>query len=135
MISLLLVADSGTTMQALTTRLGSVVGVEIAAYASGAAPIAAIVAATRPDVILVDEMPHTPRALMRIAEATAAFPTVKVVGMTERVEGGWAPDALRAGACAVVPRDIAPGGLALVLAEVAADRGAGPAPVIERGAA
>lgn len=135
MTRVLIVADSGADMAALTGTLARLVSVDIVAYASGAAPIGAIVTAARPDVVLVDEMPHTPRAALRIAEASAASSRPGVVGVTERVEGGWAPDALRAGADAVVPREIAPGALGLVLAEVVAERDAGAAPLIERGAA
>lgn len=126
MMRTLIVADSGAAMASITGTLRSVVGIDIVAYASGTAPLDAVMRAKRPDVVIVDEMQRPGLGARRIAEARAADPGAAVVGLTERVEGGWAPDALRAGAAAVVPGSIEPAALALVLAEVLVERPQAP---------
>jgi DNA-binding NarL/FixJ family response regulator len=91
--------------------------VDIVAYASGRAHLEAIVRAVGPDVVLVDEMHRPGQALLRITEVRAAEPLAAIVGLTDRPDSPWVAEALHAGATAVVPRDLAPETLGLVLRE------------------
>jgi DNA-binding NarL/FixJ family response regulator len=120
MIRTLVVADSGPAMASITASLSTLLHVEIVGYASGRAPVAAVVHSLVPDVVLVDQMRHASRALERITETRACEPGVAVVGLAERPESLWMGDALHAGANAVVPRDLDGATLALVLDEVLA---------------
>jgi DNA-binding NarL/FixJ family response regulator len=120
MIRVLLVADSGSVMAEITATLAELPHVDIVGYASGRSRLAAIVASLDPDVVLVDEMHRPGEAASRIAETLDAQPSVAVIGLTDRPESLWAAGALRAGANAVVPRELAPATLGLVLAEVLA---------------
>jgi DNA-binding NarL/FixJ family response regulator len=117
MIRTLVVADSGSVLAAITSSLCRLEHVDIVAYASGRAHLDAVVRAAGPDVVLVDEMRRPGQSLERIAEIRAAEPLAKVVGLTDRPDSTWVAEALRAGATAVVPRDLAPETLGLVLRE------------------
>ena len=118
MIRILLVADSGLVMSNVTATLCRIDRVEIVAYASGRAPVEAIVRAVRPDVVLVDEMCWPGLAIARVSEIGKASPAANVIGLVERPDASWIVDGLRAGAAAVVPRELEPATLALVLQEV-----------------
>ena len=125
MIRVLVVADSGAAMAAVTDSLWAIAGVEIAGYSSGRAPVAAVVHAVQPDVAVVDQMSWTGLALNRIQEIRAAQPDVAVLGLSDR-DADWVIAGLRAGANAVVPRDLQPATLALVLREVTGGASATP---------
>ena len=120
MIRTLIVADAGNVLAAITSSLCRLERVDIVAYASGRARVDAVVRAVGPDVVLVDEMRRPGQALERIAEVRAAAPLAAVVGVTDRADSSWVGEALRAGATAVVPRDLAPETLGLVLGEALA---------------
>jgi DNA-binding NarL/FixJ family response regulator len=119
MIRLLVVADSGPVMSAITQSLHRVRGVEIVAYASGRARLGAVVRAVGPDIVLIDEMRRSGTAAVRIAEVRDALPAAGVIGLTDRLESPWVIDAMRAGASTVVPCDLDPTTLEAVLREVA----------------
>jgi DNA-binding NarL/FixJ family response regulator len=119
MIRLLVVADSGAVMSAITQSLHRLRGVEIVAYASGRARLDAVVQAVDPDIVLIDEMRRSGTAAVRIAEVRGALPGAGVIGLTDRLESPWAIDAMRAGASTVVPCDLDPTTLEAVLREVA----------------
>ena len=124
MIRALVVADSGAAMRMITASLSQLPQVAIVAYASGRAPLAAVVEAAAPDVVVLDEMRHPARGLERIAEIRHLPPAV--IGLTERADGPWVAGALHAGATAVVPRDVQPKLFASVLCEVLAHRDSTP---------
>jgi DNA-binding NarL/FixJ family response regulator len=104
----LIVADEGAVHAAITASLRPLDRVEIAAYASGRVPVGRIVGAVAADVVLVDEMRWYGLALARIAEARAADRLAVIIGLAHRSDAEWILDGLRAGADAVVPRDLAP---------------------------
>jgi DNA-binding NarL/FixJ family response regulator len=119
-IRTLIVADAGNVLAAITSSLCRLEHVDIVAYASGRARVDSVVRAVGPDVVLVDEMRRPGQALERIAEVRAAEPLAAVVGLTDRPDSSWVAEALRAGATAVVPRDLSPETLGLVLREALA---------------
>jgi DNA-binding NarL/FixJ family response regulator len=137
MIRTLVVADSGSVLSAITGSLCDLEHVDIVAYASGRTQLTAIVQAVGPDVVLIDEMRRPGLALERIEEARSAQPLAAIVGLTDRPDSAWIVPALQAGATAVVPRDLEPQTLGLVLREaLAAPRLQHPIPTTtERSAA
>jgi DNA-binding NarL/FixJ family response regulator len=120
----LIVADEGAVLAAITAAVCRLDRVEIAGYASGRAHVDRIVAAMAPDVVLVDEMRWSGLALARIAEARAADALSVIVGLAHRADADWIVEGLRAGATAVVPRDMPPATFSQLLRELpAGDRG------------
>jgi DNA-binding NarL/FixJ family response regulator len=117
MIRVIVVADSGPVMASVTQSLNGIAHVEIAGYASGRGQVGAMVRALSPDIVLIDEMCRAGLAVSRVAEIRSVAPGTVVVGLVEHPDTGWVVEGLRAGAAAVVPRDMAPETLALVLAE------------------
>jgi DNA-binding NarL/FixJ family response regulator len=124
MIRVLVVADSGDVLAGITGVLSQLERVDIVAYATGRSPVDAIVRAVAPDVVMVDEMCWAGLAVARVREIRASRPGAVVIGLVERPDAGWIVDGLRAGADAVVPRDLEPETLDLVLREELASRGA-----------
>jgi DNA-binding NarL/FixJ family response regulator len=122
MMRAIVVADEGRVFASLTSLLCALPRVEIAAYASGRARLDRIVDATAPDVVLVDEMRWCGLALSRIAEARAAGGDAIIIGLAGRPDADWIVDGLRAGADAVVPRELPPDTLWRLLCETSARR-------------
>ena len=120
MIRVLVVADSGDVMQKVTATLCRIDRVDIVAYASGRTTVGGITRAVAPDVVMVDEMCWAGLALARVKEVREAQPTAVVLGLVGHPDAGWIVDGLRAGATAVVPRDLEPETLQLVLDEALA---------------
>jgi DNA-binding NarL/FixJ family response regulator len=117
-ISTLIVADSGAVMRSVTATLRHLEDIEIVAYASGRNPVGAIVRSANPDLVLVDQMAWIGLALDRIKEVRQAAPTTIVVGLADRSDISWTVPGMRAGAASIVPRDLEPSTLGLVLREV-----------------
>jgi DNA-binding NarL/FixJ family response regulator len=111
-----LVAGSGAVMATLTESLCAMRDVEIALHASGRAPLGALVAPVAPDLVIVDEMEWFGLALARVAEAREAAPEAVVVVLARPLRAARA-QALRAGATAVLPRDLDPAALGTALRE------------------
>ena len=117
MIRALVIADSSPTRTSITGALCALSAVDIVAHASGTAPVGTLVETIRPDVVFVDELRWVGEAVARVREVRTAHPEAVVIGLVERPDAGWIVDGLRAGATAVVPRDLDPTTLALVLDE------------------
>jgi DNA-binding NarL/FixJ family response regulator len=116
-IRALVIADSSPTRTSITGALCAISAVDIVAHASGTAPVGTLVETIRPDVVFVDELRWVGEAVARVREVRTAHPEAVVIGLVERPDAGWIVDGLRAGATAVVPRDLDPTTLALVLDE------------------
>jgi DNA-binding NarL/FixJ family response regulator len=122
MISVALIADSGPALEAMTSSLSSVPGVEIVRHCHGHAPVGTGLTRFAPDLILLDEMRWPRLALQRLTEIRETLPHARVVVRASRPDAGWLAEALRVGASAVVPATAGPETLAVVLNEVIADR-------------
>jgi DNA-binding NarL/FixJ family response regulator len=116
-IRTLVVADSGEAMARITASLSRLPRIQIVGYASGRARLNAVARAAAPHVVLIDEMWPSAHAVDRIAEVHSALPGTVVIGLTERLESRWVIEALRAGASTVVPADLDPRTLDIVLQE------------------
>lgn len=128
MISIALVADSGAALEAMTRSAASLSGVDIVRHCHGHARIGAGLKRCAPEIVLLDEM-HWPRlALQRLHEIHEALPEARVIVRAQQADGDWFADALRAGACAVVPASAGPQTLGVVLNEVVAELEHGSAP-------
>jgi DNA-binding NarL/FixJ family response regulator len=131
MIRVLVIADSGTAMASVTHTLWSIAGVDIAGYASGRSSVEAVLRAVDPDVAVVDQMGWSGLVLNRIREIRQVKPDIALLALGEP-EADWTIEGLQAGADAVVPRNLQPATLAVVLREV---MGYAPAHGLHRSAA
>jgi DNA-binding NarL/FixJ family response regulator len=118
MTRVMIVADNGPAMAALTRALRRMPDLEIVRYASGRNTIGPLVRASAPELVLIDEMHWRADALARLAEARRDAPGTAVVVLAAEPDEGWLADALRAGAAAVLPASVDPATLELVLREV-----------------
>jgi DNA-binding NarL/FixJ family response regulator len=94
----IVVADSGPAMAHLTTALGALDWLEIVRFASGRAPVAALVARFAPELVLVEDMAGPGLTDARLAEVLRAAPGTTVVVLGPRADADW----LSAGAAATV---------------------------------
>lgn len=119
-MSVAIIADSGSALEAITSTVAALPSLHIVRHHYGRTSVGASLAQFRPELVVVDEM-HWPKlALQRIAEVHALLPQAKVVVRASRPEALWLADALRNGASAVVPQTAGPAMLAVVLQEVTA---------------
>jgi DNA-binding NarL/FixJ family response regulator len=120
MTRVVIAAGSGPGLANLTTAVASVPGAYIVRHLSSAGPLERLVASLAPDLVILGDLfvPH--HALARLAEVQRAAPAAKVVVISSRPEAGWLADALRAHASAVLPGNLEPHTLAVVLREVLA---------------
>lgn len=121
MTRVVLVADSGPALAHLTTAVAGVSGAYIVRHCSGAAPLDRLLAPLSPDLVVLGDLADAARALARLADTRRACPDAKVVVLSSTPEAGWLADALRAQASAVLPGQLEPRTLGVVLREVLAE--------------
>ena len=122
MTRVVIVADSGISLANLTTAVGMLPGAHIARHLSSAAPLDRLLGPLAPDLVVLGDLRVPARALARLGEVRRAAPSAKVVLLSSTPEADWVADALRAQASAVLPGDLAPHTLGVVLREVLAER-------------
>lgn len=127
MTRVVVAADSGPALARLTAAVGTVPGAYIVRHGSSAGPLDRIVGPLGPDLVVIGSLLVPEDGLARLAEIERVAPDAKVVVLSSTVDATWLADALRAHAAAVVPGEIEPDTLGLVLREVLAS----PAPVIQ----
>jgi DNA-binding NarL/FixJ family response regulator len=76
------------------------------------------VVATRPDVVVLDEMATPAVALARIAEARGAALNAKVVVLAARMEAPWLHEAVDAGADAAICKSLQPAAIAMLVRSI-----------------
>ena len=123
MTRVVVVADSGPVLASLTAAVGTVPGAYIIRHGSSAGPLEQLVAPLAPDLVVIGDLLFPEHALARLAEVRRAAPGAQVVVCSSEPEAGWLADALRAEASAVLPGNLEPITLGLVLREVLATRG------------
>ena len=120
MTRVVVVADSGAVLADLTSAVGEVPGAYIVRYGSGRARLDLLVAQAEPDLVVIGDLLRSSEALARLTEVRSGAPAAKVVIMSSSPGASWLADALRAHASAVLPGNVQPSALALVLTEVIA---------------
>jgi DNA-binding NarL/FixJ family response regulator len=127
-----IVADSGATMSALTAAVTAVRGAHIVRYGNSRTRLERLLGPVAPDLVVVGDMRTAASALVRLAEIAATAPAAKVVLLGDGPEVRWLPDALRARAAAVLPGNVEPRVLAIVLGEVITEENASAVPLRRR---
>jgi DNA-binding NarL/FixJ family response regulator len=122
MIRVIVVADSGAVLASLTTAVGTLPGAYIVRHGNSTAPLEELVAPLAPDLVVIGDLNFPEHALARLAEVRRAAPAAQVVVCSSEPEAGWLADALRAEASAVLPGNLEPVTLGVVLGEVLATR-------------
>lgn len=118
MIGAIVIADSGDVMARLTGSLHGIAGLEIVRHANGRGPVASLVLAHRPDVVIVGTMTTPALAMRCVEEICAAGSSARIIVLTSNAQAAWLGRALHAGAAAVVPGDVDAATLARVLRDV-----------------
>jgi DNA-binding NarL/FixJ family response regulator len=113
-----IVTDNGFAAEAIRRSFRGASGVKIAGYVDGRRPCVSAVAATQPDVILVDEMTWSESAINRIRELSSAIPGAKVIALTSEPAAPWLADAVRAGAHAAISKTVQPAVLSTLVKEI-----------------
>jgi DNA-binding NarL/FixJ family response regulator len=116
----IIVADSGHALANLTAAVGKVPGAYIIRHFSSTGPLDRLVAPLAPDLVVIGDLLAPDHALARLAEVRRAAPAAKVVVLSSAPEADWLADALRAHAAAVLPGNLEPHTLGVVLREVLA---------------
>ena len=126
MIRVVVVADTGAVLSDLTAAVASIEGAYIVRHGSSRAPLDRLVASVDPDLVVIGDL-HVPEdALARLAELRGAAPAAQVVILSSSPDAGWLAAALRAHAAAVLPGNLEPNTLGVVLREVLAERAGAP---------
>ena len=120
MTRVIVVADSGRALANLTAAVGTVPGAYIIRHFSSRGPLDRLVAPLAPDLVLIGDLLAPDHALARLAEVERLAPVAKVVVLSSAPEADWLADALRAHASAVLPGNLEPHTLGVVLREVLA---------------
>jgi DNA-binding NarL/FixJ family response regulator len=89
-------------------------------HLNSAGPLERLVGPLAPDLVILGDLFVADHALARLAEVRRAAPAAKVVVISSKPEAGWLADALRAHASAILPGNLEPQTLGLVLREVLA---------------
>jgi DNA-binding NarL/FixJ family response regulator len=124
MTRVIIVADSGPALANLTAAVSTVPGAYIVRHGSSMAPLDRLVAPLAPDLVVIGDLLAPDHALARLAEVRSAAPAAKVVVLSSTPEADWLADALRAHAAAVLPGNLEPQTLGVVLREVLEPAGA-----------
>lgn len=124
MTRVVVVADSGAVLASLTAAVGTVPGASVVRHGSSVCRLDRLVAPLAPDLVLIGDLQVPQDALARLAEVRAAAPHAQVVVLSSSPEASWLADALRAQASAVLPGNLEPNTLGVVLREVLAGRDA-----------
>jgi DNA-binding NarL/FixJ family response regulator len=131
MTRVVLVADSGPVLAGLTAAVGTVPGAYIVRHGSTSSPLDRLVAPLAPDLVVIGDLLVPTNALARLGEVRRAAPAALVVVLTSSPAASWLADALRVRATAVLPGDLEPHSIGVVLREVLAARTVPRLPVDE----
>jgi DNA-binding NarL/FixJ family response regulator len=92
---------------------------EVLGYVSTSGAVRASLAGVHADLVVVDDTTDRPAVLSSVRDVRiGATPAAKVVVLARDMDPGWMGDLVRAGADAVVARDMTAGSLAVVLSEI-----------------
>jgi DNA-binding NarL/FixJ family response regulator len=120
-LRLMIVSDDPLSASALRRALRATAAFDVIdGYAEGRGPCAAVAAAHRPDVVVVDQMESRPDTLARISEIRVSLPDAKIVLLPARMEPAWLTEAASAGADAAIAKTFRLEGLGALVREVAA---------------
>jgi DNA-binding NarL/FixJ family response regulator len=120
-VRLLLVADDPLSASALRRALRTAAAFDVLdGYADGLASCAAIMAAHRPGVVVVDQMRSRDTTIRRIGEVRAALPKAKIVLLQNAMDPSWLTAAAAAGADAAIAKSFRLEGIGALVREVAA---------------
>jgi chemotaxis response regulator CheB len=118
MTRVLIVADSGSTMEAITSAVTGLRGAHIVSYGNNRTRLERILGRARPDLVVLADLRTVEGALVRLMEVERAMPRAKVVVISARKDARWLTEALKARAAAVLPGSLEPRTLGVVLREV-----------------
>ncbi|HMJ36861.1 MAG TPA: response regulator transcription factor [Baekduia sp.] len=119
---LLIVADHSLVVQAIRMALRQTAGFHVVGFVDGRHSIGDRLAASRADVVLVDDMQNPEHPLERLREIADELPDAKTLLLTTRVDAKWFDDAFEAGAEAVISKAVHPVALGTLVRETVLGR-------------
>ena len=114
---LVIVAEHQLVAYRIRQALRYAAGFALIGFADGRRPVADVLLAHRPDVVVVDEMSDRRQALARLAEVGASLPAATAVLLTADMDRDWVCEAFAAGATTVIARTVQPASFATLLRE------------------
>jgi DNA-binding NarL/FixJ family response regulator len=123
------IADSGQDMARLTACVSGMREARIVRHASGRAPVARLVAAQGPTLVLIGEIRPFRLTFERLTEVRVAAPAASIVVVAAEAESRWLAEALRLGATAVLPGGLGTNAIVAVLQELTASTPGGAPPL------
>jgi DNA-binding NarL/FixJ family response regulator len=117
MKNLLIVADHSLVVQAIRLALRQTAGFKVVGFVDGRVSVRDQLIATRPDVVLIDDMQHPEHPIARLREVADEAPDAKALMLTMRMEDEWLDEAFEAGASAVISKGVHPVALGTLLRE------------------
>jgi DNA-binding NarL/FixJ family response regulator len=121
MTSVLVVADSGSTMEAITGAVIAVRGAHIVRHGSCRAALDRLVSVLHPDLVVIGDARTRERARARVSEVRGAAPHAKVVVLSSRADAGRLCADLRPLTATVLAGDLDPATLGVALGELLAE--------------
>jgi DNA-binding NarL/FixJ family response regulator len=114
---LMIVAEHQLVAHRIRQALREAAGFELIGCADSRRPVAEVLLAQLPDVVVIDEMSDRPQALARLAEVGAAVPAATVVLLTADMDRDGVCEAFAAGATTVIARTVQPASFVTLLRE------------------
>jgi DNA-binding NarL/FixJ family response regulator len=119
MSRVVIAAEDARSADAIRVLLRFPPRLEVLGYVSTTGPLRASLAGVHADLVVVDDTSDRPAVLAAVRDVRiGATPTAKVIVLARDMHAGWMSELVRAGADAVVARDMTAGSLAVVLSEI-----------------
>jgi DNA-binding NarL/FixJ family response regulator len=114
---LVVVADSSLIVEAIRIGLRTSGEFDLLGHANGPTTSARTIAASAPDVVLVDDMDHSELAVSLIREIKEENETITVLVLTVRMDPEWLDRVFDAGASGAISKAIQPVALSTLVRE------------------
>ena len=114
---LVIVADSSLIVEAIRIGLHRSGEFNLVGHADGRRTSSRILAATKPDVVLLDDMEQSDRVIELLGEVRSEDKRVMLIVLSLAMDGDWLDRLFGAGATAVISKATHPGALARLVRE------------------
>jgi DNA-binding NarL/FixJ family response regulator len=114
---LIVVADNSLIVETIRLSLRQSGGFHVLGYVDARSTPARTVVEARPDVVLIDDMQHSPQAIEFLREIRAQDDRASLILLTVRMDSDWLQEAFAAGASGAISKSIHPVALATLLRE------------------
>lgn len=114
---IVVVADNSLIVEAIRLGLLQSGGFKVLGHVDGRTTSVRTVVDARPDVVLVDDMQHSERAMTLIRDIKAEDDGIALILLTVKMDQDWLSQAFEAGACGAISKSIHPVALGTLVRE------------------